>query len=126
MLPWRSPSGDCSGEKGSRHNPPSATPGVTCYQLGSVCDVVSMPCLVSFDLDAARHGHRTGKMANAGFQYLSNLDRRPLQLAGLTIALPKPLVCENLAESFDDDRHHTHDRQNQKQPGQPGHRRSQE
>lgn len=126
MLPWRSPSGDCSGEKGSRRNPPSVKPGVTGYQPGSVCEVVSMTGLVLFDLDAARHGNRTGNMANAGFQYLSNLDRRPLQLAGMTIALPKPLVRENLAERFDYDRHHTHDRQNQKQTGQPGHRRSQE
>ncbi len=68
-----------------------------------------MTGLVLFDLDAARHGNRTGNMANAGFQYLSNLDHRPLKLAGMTIALPKPLIRENLAERFGDDRHHAHE-----------------
>jgi hypothetical protein len=37
---------------------------------------------------------------------LSNLGHRPLELAGMTISLPKTLIRENLAERFGYDRHH--------------------
>ena len=39
-------------------------------------------------------------------RYLSNLGHRPLELAGMTISLPKTLIRENLAERFGYDRHH--------------------
>ena len=39
-------------------------------------------------------------------QQLCNLGHRPLELAGMTMARPKTLIRENLAERFGDDRHH--------------------
>ena len=44
--------------------------------------------------------------ANVRFQTLSNPGHRPLELAGLTIARPKALIRENLAECLGDDGHH--------------------
>jgi hypothetical protein len=46
-------------------------------------------------------------VSGTGFEVrLSNLGHRPLELAGMTISLPKTLIRENLAERFGYDRHH--------------------